>query len=114
MMATSSGGPAYVYKNTGMVHPEAPSIDKMLWAFTQATPNFIGMEALPLFSVGGARTMGEANRNAMVEDFRNHIRRYILQQENVAPASAVLPDGKVLSATYEYVRENGKCLRAAK
>lgn len=108
MMATSSGGPAFIYNKAGSVHPEAPSIEKMLWSFTQATPNFCGFEALPLFHVGGARTMGDANRGAMVEDFANHVRRYILSQPNVPRAT--ITGGKPVSAAYEYETVNGKSL----
>ena len=78
MCVSSSGGPAFVYDKPGRVHPEAPPIDEMLWNVTQATPNFCGFEALPLFHCGGARTCGDEGRAAMSTDFVNHVRRYNL------------------------------------
>lgn len=85
--------------------PGFPSVPEMMTSFAHATPAMINMETLPMFVCGGPGKY-EEERQIMVNEYINHLRKYVSNTLDILPeprltasvnltAKTVKPDAQI-------------------
>lgn len=85
MCSVTTGGPTQ-YQLTGVIPgPGFPPVPEMMMSFAHATPKMINMDTLPMFVCGGPGKYSEDDRQILVNEYINHLRRYVSNTLDVLP-----------------------------
>ena len=102
MLSLTTGGPTSMQLNGGWPVPNTNSIPSHLQPFWVATPGMLKCTRLPLFIAGGPGKFDDTTRAKMIQEYVDHVRRYV--SRSLSPADA--PKQELTASVHHHVTKS--------